>query len=109
MTRLAAAGDSPTTDDDKEASVPYVYDDQLIDAVAVRRKRLLAGFLFGKQRIRFTWQDRVSTFIGSLVLAVVICTVCVAIAFVMYLFQAEALTQQQQPQRYAPVSTSATP
>ena len=93
MTRLAAAGDSPTTDDDKEASVPYVYDDQL----------------FGKQRIRFTWQDRVSTFIGSLVLAVVICTVCVAIAFVMYLFQAEALKQQQQQQRYAPVSTSATP
>jgi len=88
--------------------VPYAYDDQLIDAVAVRRKRLLAGFLFGVRRTRTIWQDRLSTFVGSLILAVIICAVCVAIAFVMSIFRAEALKQQQQ-QRYATVSTTETP
>lgn len=88
--------------------MPYAYDDQLIDAVAVRRKRLLAGFLFGVRRTRTIWQDRLSTFVGSLILAVIICAVCVAIAFVMSIFRAEALKQQQQ-QRYATVSTTETP
>ena len=88
--------------------MPYAYDDQLIDAVAVRRKRLLAGFLFGVRRSRTIWQDRLSTFVGSLILAVIICAVCVAIAFVMSIFRAEALKQQQQ-QRYATVSTTETP
>jgi len=45
--------------------LPYAYDDQLIDAVAVRRKRLLAGFMFGIRRTRIVWLDRLSTFIGS--------------------------------------------
>lgn len=88
--------------------MPYAYDDQLIDAVAVRRKRLLAGFLFGVKRTRTIWQDRVSTFMGSLILAVVICAVCVAIAFVMAIFRTEALKQQQQ-QRYATVRATETP
>ena len=88
--------------------MPYAYDDQLIDAVSVRRKRLLAGFLFGVRRTRTIWQDRLSTFVGSLILAVIICAVCVAIAFVMSIFRAEALKQQQQ-QRYATVSTTETP
>ena len=88
--------------------MPYAYDDQLIGAVAVRRKRLLAGFLFGVRRTRTIWQDRLSTFVGSLILAVIICAVCVAIAFVMSIFRAEALKQQQQ-QRYATVSTTETP
>ena len=89
--------------------MPYAYDDQLIDAVAVRRKRLLAGFLFGVKRTRTIWQDRVSTFMGSLILAVVICAVCVAIAFVMAIFRTEALKQQQQQQRYATVGSTETP
>ena len=89
--------------------MPYAYDDQLIDAVAVRHKRLLAGFLFGVKRTRTIWQDRVSTFMGSLILAVVICAVCVAIAFVMAIFRTEALKQQQQQQRYATVRATETP
>ena len=88
--------------------LPYAYDDQLIDAVAVRRKRLLAGFMFGIRRTRIVWLDRLSTFIGSLVLTVVICAVCVAIAFVMSIFRAEALKQQQQQQRYATTSATET-
>jgi hypothetical protein len=89
--------------------LPYAYDDQLIDAVAVRRKRLLAGFMFGIRRTRIVWLDRLSTFIGSLVLTVVICAVCVAIALVMSIFRAEALKQQQQQQRYATTSATETP
>ena len=90
--------------------MPYAYDDQLFDAVAVRRQRLLAGFLFGVKRTRTIWQDRVSTFMGSLILAVVICAVCVAIAFVMAIFRTEALKQQQQQQqRYATVRATETP
>lgn len=86
--------------------MPYAYDDQLIDAVAVRRKRLLSGFLFGQQRIRASWHERVSTFVGSIILAIVICAICVAIAFVMSIFRTEALKQQQ---RYAPMTATATP
>ncbi|PIE99694.1 MAG: hypothetical protein CR979_02545 [Propionibacterium sp.] len=88
--------------------MPYAYDDQLIDAVAVRRKRILASFLFGQQRTRTAWHERLSTFIGSLIFAVVICAICVAIAFVMSLFRTEALKRQQQEQRYAPITVTAT-
>lgn len=102
-------GTPPRPVERREVRVPYAYDDQLIDAVAVRRKRLLAGFLFGVRRTRIVWRDRLSTFMGSLVLAIVICAVCVAIAFVMSIFRAEALKQQQQQQRYATVGTTETP
>ncbi len=89
--------------------MPYAYDDQLIDAVAVRRKRLLAGFLFGMKRTRRIWHDRLSTFAISMIMAVVICAVCVGVSFVSSILRAEALKQQQQQQRYGTVSTTPAP
>ncbi len=85
--------------------MPYAYDDQLIDAVAVRRKRLVGAFLFGANRTRMMWPDRVVTFMWSLILAVVICAVCVALAFVQSLFRAEAQREQQS----APIVSVAQP
>ena len=93
----------------KKTRLPYAYDDQLIDAVAVRRKRLLAGFLFGMKRTRRIWHDRLSTFAISMIMAVVICAVCVGVSFVSSILRAEALKQQQQQQRYGPVSTTPAP
>ena len=109
-------GASPTLQKDtagpaaeREKRLPYAYDDQLIDAVAVRRKRLLAGFLFGMKRTRRIWRDRLSTFAVSLIMAVVICAVCVGVSFVTSILRAEALKQQQQQQRYGTLSTTPTP
>lgn len=106
-------GASPTLQKDtagpateREKRLPYAYDDQLIDAVAVRRKRLLAGFLFGMKRTRRIWRDRLSTFAVSLIMAVVICAVCVGVSFVTSILRAEALKQQQ---RYGTLSTTPTP
>lgn len=77
--------------------MPYTYDDQLIDAVAVRRRRLSLALLFGRQRLRRTWSDRVSTFMISAILAVLACAACVAISFVTHLLSSDPALQRNRP------------
>lgn len=64
----------------------YSYDDQLIDAVSVRRRRLAGALMFGEHRLRREWQDRVRTFVSSALLTAVIAAGCVATSFVQQLF-----------------------
>ncbi|MCH1868176.1 hypothetical protein [Nocardioides sp. CFH 31398] len=64
----------------------YTYDEQLIDAVAVRRQRLTAALMFGPDRLRREWHDRIRPFIGGALLAAVIAAGCVATSFVQQLF-----------------------
>ncbi len=60
----------------------YEYDDQLIDATAVRRERLTAALLYGRNRLRRQWSDRLRTALISAFLTVLICAGCVAVSFV---------------------------
>lgn len=60
----------------------YNHDEQLIDAVSVRRGRLTHALLFGTSRNVRSWSDRLKTFLGSAFIAALVCAVCVGISFV---------------------------
>lgn len=63
------------------------YDEQLIEATRVRRDRLTQALLHGPHRLRRVWSDRVGTHLASAFVAVLACTVCVAVAFVAQLLE----------------------
>lgn len=63
-------------------TVSYNYDDLLIESVAVRRRRLGGALMFGRERLRRDWSDRVKTFVGGAFLAALAATGCVAVSFV---------------------------
>lgn len=77
----------------------YSYDDQLIDAVAVRRRRLAGALLLGPDRVRQAPVDRVRTLLGGGVLAAVLAAGCVAGSFVAQLMSDE---QRMRPGPAAP-------
>lgn len=62
--------------------MPYTYDDQLVEAAGVRRRRLVAAVLYGPDRLRRTWNPGVRSLIHGAFVAVLICAVCVAISFI---------------------------
>lgn len=64
----------------------YDYDDQLIEATAVRRVRLAHALLYGPDRLQRRWSDRVGTHLAAAFLTVLICAVCVAVSFIVQLF-----------------------
>lgn len=66
----------------------YTYDEQLIDAVAVRRRRLTAALLHGQHRLQRQWSDRVMTFAAGAGAATLIAAGCVAVSFVADLLSA---------------------
>lgn len=69
----------------------YTYDEQLIDAVAVRRRRLTAALLHGEHRLQRPWSDRVMTLVAGGALAALIAAGCVAFSFVADLLSAGTL------------------
>ncbi|PRY62834.1 hypothetical protein BCF74_10341 [Knoellia remsis] len=75
--------------------MPVTYDDQLIDSVRVRRSRLISALLFGVERSRRVWNDRVGTFVVSAFVGVLVCAGCIGVAFVTNLLESERAKQQQ--------------
>lgn len=67
----------------------YGYDEQLIDAVTVRRRRVESALLFGDQRLRRAWSDRVGTFVLATFVAVIAAAACVAVSFVTQLLSGD--------------------
>lgn len=86
----------------------YTYDDQLLDAVKVRRKRLAQALLHRSERLRRTWTDGLGTMLGSIFFAVLACAVCVGVSFVMNLI-ANDTTFKRQPMQGTSITTPATP
>jgi flagellar biosynthesis/type III secretory pathway M-ring protein FliF/YscJ len=77
------------------------FDSQLIESVEVRRGRLSASFLFGRNPTERRWKDRTPSFVYGLIVAALICAFCVAISFVVnivsnYLADREEREQQQE-------------
>ena len=85
----------------------YGYDDQLIDAVGVRRRRIEAALMFGDQRLRRVWADRVRTFVLAAFLAVIAAAACVAVSFVTQLLSSDPTVRPTTP--VAPSSAPARP
>lgn len=73
----------------------YTYDDQLVDAVAVRRRRLTLALLFGADRQRRQWSDQLMMFLVSAFVAALLAAGCVATSFVTNLLAEERERQQE--------------
>jgi hypothetical protein len=58
------------------------YDDHLIDAMAVRRERLVAALLYGPERLRRQWSGGLGSLAGGVFVAATICAGCVAVSWV---------------------------
>lgn len=57
------------------------YDAQLIESVAVRRRRLREAWLFGEERFRHTLDEGVTKLFASVAVAATICAGCVGWSF----------------------------
>lgn len=81
------------------------FDSQLIESVEVRRNRLSASFLFGRNPTERRWKDRKNSFVYGLVIAALICAFCVALSFVINILtnyindRNERNEQQEQQER----------
>lgn len=58
------------------------YDTQLIESVAVRRRRLREAWLFGSARSRNTLDEGVTKLFASAAIAAVVCAGCVGYSFI---------------------------
>ncbi|TWD84436.1 hypothetical protein FB561_5623 [Kribbella amoyensis] len=58
------------------------YDTQLIESVAVRRRRLREAWLFGAARTRHTLDEGVTKLFASAAVAAVVCAGCVGYSFI---------------------------
>jgi hypothetical protein len=66
----------------------------LLEAVTVHRDRLSSALVFGPPRARRSVGTNVRRFLGSVVLAAIVCAVCVAISFI-----GSVLAQQEREAR----------
>lgn len=76
----------------------YTYDDQLIDSVRVRRRRMVHGLLHRDDRLRRNYSDRLGTFAASFVITALACAGCVAGSFITDLMSQEQSGGQTNPQ-----------
>ena len=92
------------------------YDSQLLESVAVRRRRMRDALLFGAQRGRRTADERLGKMFAGIAIAAVLCAGCVGWSFLQATLakqnaqqKQEQQQQQQQEQMYNPSGTSASP
>ena len=82
------------------------YDSQLLESVAVRRRRMRDALLFGVQRGRRTVDERLGKMFAGIAIAAVLCAGCIGWSFLQAtLTQQKAeqkKQQQQQEQLFAP-------
>ena len=89
------------------------YDSQLLESVAVRRRRMRDALLFGAQRGRRTADERLGKMFAGIAIAAVLCAGCVGWSFLQATLAKQNAQQkqeqQQQEQMYNPSGTSASP
>ncbi|MEU7501397.1 hypothetical protein ACFYMX_09475 [Streptomyces griseofuscus] len=77
------------------------YDSQLLESVAVRRRRMRDALLFGAQRARRSTDERLGKVFAGVAIAAVLCAGCVGWSFLQAtLAQQKQQQQQQQQQQY---------
>lgn len=88
------------------------YDSQLLESVAVRRRRMRDSLLFGAQRARRTADERLGKVFAGIAIAAVLCAGCVGWSFVQNMLEkqkAEQQKQQRQEQQYQQPTKTAQP
>ncbi|GAA5707686.1 hypothetical protein AQJ43_24140 [Streptomyces avermitilis] len=89
------------------------YDSQLLESVAVRRRRMRDALLFGAQRGRRTVDERFGKVFAGIAIAAVLCAGCIGWSFLQATLAKQKAEQkkqqQQQEQLYNPSGQSATP
>ncbi|SCF78780.1 hypothetical protein [Streptomyces sp. Ncost-T10-10d] len=88
------------------------YDSQLLESVAVRRRRMRDALLFGAQRARRTADERLGKVFAGIAIAAVLCAGCVGWSFVQNMLEkqkAEQQKQQRQEQQYQQPAETAHP
>ncbi|MGW2643310.1 hypothetical protein ACWC2T_00035 [Streptomyces sp. NPDC001393] len=77
------------------------YDSQLLESVAVRRRRLRDALLFGAQRARRSADERLGKVFAGIAIAAVLCAGCVGWSFLQHTLAKQKQQQQQQQQQYS--------
>ncbi|HSA52032.1 MAG TPA: hypothetical protein VLH10_18240 [Yinghuangia sp.] len=86
------------------------YDSQLLESVAVRRRRLRDALLFGSQRIRRSLEEGLGRVFGGIALATVLCAGCVGWSFIAeQRAKDDKSPGQPTPSPLVPVPASAVP
>ena len=84
------------------------YDSQLLESVAVRRRRMRDALLFGAQRGRRTVDERLGKVFAGIAIAAVLCAGCVGWSFLQTTLAKQKAQQKQQQQQqqqfYSPSS-----
>lgn len=65
--------------------MPYTYNDQLIETVSVRRRRLVNALVHGRDPARRTWDERLVHAMIGVFIAALVCAGCVAYSFIGHL------------------------
>jgi uncharacterized protein HemX len=76
------------------------YDSQLLESVAVRRRRMRDALLFGAQRVRRTADERLGKVFAGIAIAAVLCAGCVGWSFLQHTLEKQKAEQRKQEQRY---------
>ncbi|MDQ1009562.1 uncharacterized protein HemX [Streptomyces sp. V4I23] len=88
------------------------YDSQLLESVAVRRRRMRDALLFGAGRARRTADERLGKMFAGIAIAAVLCAGCIGWSFLQHTLakqKAEQQKQQLQEQQYQrPVTSTET-
>ncbi|MGW1088467.1 hypothetical protein ACWD4L_19610 [Streptomyces sp. NPDC002596] len=88
------------------------YDSQLLESVAVRRRRMRDALLFGVQRSRRTADERLGKVFAGIAIAAVLCAGCIGWSFLQHTLakqKAEQEKQQRQEQQYEQPTPTAKP
>ncbi|MEV0601249.1 hypothetical protein AB0I82_18380 [Streptomyces sp. NPDC050315] len=75
------------------------YDSQLLESVAVRRRRMRDALLFGAQRARRTADERIGKMFAGIAIAAVLCAGCVGWSFLQHTLAQQKAEEQKQQQR----------
>ncbi len=75
------------------------YDSQLLESVAVRRRRMRDALLFGAQRGRRTVDERLGKIFAGIAVAAVLCAGCVAWSFLQHTLDRQKAEQEKQQRR----------
>lgn len=63
--------------------MPYSYDDQVVETVVARRRRIESALMLGQAHARRTWSGRLGPMMGGVFVAALICAGCVAASIVV--------------------------
>ncbi|ANW20092.1 hypothetical protein [Streptomyces clavuligerus] len=76
------------------------YDSQLLESVAVRRRRIRDALLFGPQRVRRTADERLGKLFAGIAVAAVLCAGCVGWSFLQHTLDRQEAEKRKQEQRF---------